>query len=108
MRPMLALYVGGMGSRDKNFYNALVRRYGFEDAAQEVQDLYLEGKKEEAAAALPVELIDMVSLCGSRDRVAERMQVYREAGVGTLLCSPMAFDFDSRRKMVHDIAELAG
>src|SRR5918911_3920754 len=58
MRPFLALYVGGMGSRKQNFYNALVRRYGFEDAAQEVQDLYLEGKKEEAMAALPGELLD--------------------------------------------------
>ena len=106
MRPVLALYVGGMGSRHKNFYNALVRRYGFEDAAREVQDLYLEGKKDEAAAALPTELIDMVSLCGSRDRVAERLEVYREAGVGTLIATPMAFDFDSRRKMVHDLAEL--
>src|SRR5919206_42883 len=64
MRPMLALYVGGMGSREKNFYNALVRRYGFEEAAHRVQDLYLEGKKEEAAAALPGELIDTVTLCG--------------------------------------------
>src|SRR4051794_7438369 len=53
MRPILALYVGGMGSREKNFYNALVRRYGFEEAAEEVQNLYLDGKKEEAAAALP-------------------------------------------------------
>src|SRR3954471_18010636 len=58
MRPLLALYVGGMGGRKKNFYNALVQRYGFEDAAKEVQDLYLEGKKDEAAAALPAELID--------------------------------------------------
>ena len=53
MRPFLALYVGGMGSREQNFYNQLVQRYGFEDAAREVQDLYLEGRKEEAAAALP-------------------------------------------------------
>src|SRR3954469_18028159 len=60
MRPYLALYVGGMGSREQNFYNALVQRYGFEDAAKEVQDLYLDGKKDEAAAALPAELIDMV------------------------------------------------
>ena len=72
MRPILALYIGGMGSRDKNFYNALVRRYGFEDAADEVQNLYLDGKKEEAAAALPAELIDMTSICGPRDRVKER------------------------------------
>ena len=105
MRPVLALYVGGMGSREKNFYNAIVQRYGFEDAAKEVQDLYLDGKKDEAAAALPVELIDMVSLCGPKDRVAERLEVYRDAGVGTLICAPMAFDFDSRRKMVHDLAE---
>ena len=74
MRPVLALYVGGMGSREKNFYNAIVQRYGFEDAAKEVQDLYLDGKKDEAAAALPVELIDMVSLCGPKDRVAERLE----------------------------------
>ena len=107
MRPVLALYVGGMGSREKNFYNAIVQRYGFEDAAKEVQDLYLDGKKDEAAAALPVELIDMVSLCGPKDRVAERLEVYRDAGVGTLICAPMAFDFDSRRQMVHDLAEMA-
>ncbi len=107
MRPVLALYVGGMGSREKNFYNAIVQRYGFEDAAKQVQDLYLDGKKDEAAAALPVELIDMVSLCGPRDRVAERLGVYRDAGVGTLICAPMAFDFDSRRQMVHDLAEMA-
>ena len=60
MRPVLALYVGGMGSRKQNFYNELMQRYGYEDAAKEVQDLYLDGKKDEAAAALPGELIDMV------------------------------------------------
>ena len=82
MRPYVALYVGGMGSRDKNFYNALVQRYGFEDAAREVQDLYLEGKRDEAAAALPEELIDTVSLCGPPDVVRERLAVFRDAGVG--------------------------
>src|SRR5204863_302949 len=76
MRPMLALYVGGMGSREKNFYNALVRRYGFEEAAQEVQDLYLSGKKDEAAAALPAELIDKTALVGPVDRVKERLELY--------------------------------
>src|ERR1700716_156612 len=80
MRPVLALYVGGMGSREKNFYNQLVRRYGFEDAAQEVQDLYLEGKKDEAAAALPAELIDAVALAGPRDAVRDRLAVYRDGG----------------------------
>ena len=62
-----------MGSRKQNFYNSLVQRYGFEDAAEDVQDLYLDGKKDEAAAALPDELIDMVSLCGPRDVVRDRL-----------------------------------
>ncbi len=106
MRPMLALYVGGMGSREKNFYNALVRRYGFEDAAGDVQDLYLDGKRDEAAAALPAELIDMTSICGPADRVKERLAVYRDAGVGTLITSPMAFEPDARVKMMRELAEL--
>lgn len=107
MRTMLALYVGGMGSRAKNFYNALVRRYGFEDAAREVQDLYLVGKKEEAAAALPDELIDRVSLCGPRDVVRDRLRLFREAGVGTLMLSPMAFTRDERVEQLRLVAELA-
>ncbi len=73
MRPYLALYVGGMGSRRANFYNRLVQRYGFEEAAATVQDLYLDGKREEAMAALPDELIDLVSLCGPADVVRERL-----------------------------------
>jgi F420-dependent oxidoreductase-like protein len=107
MRPVLALYVGGMGSRDKNFYNQLVQRYGFEDAAREVQDLYLDGKKDEAAAALPGELIDAVALAGPRDAVRDRLAVYRDAGVGTLQISPMAFDFEGRRDQLRQVAELA-
>src|SRR4051812_1610324 len=106
MRPYLALYVGGMGSREQNFYNALVQRYGFEDAAKEVQDLYLEGKKDEAAAALPAELIDITSLCGPRDRVAERLAVYRDAGVDTLITTPVAFEHEPRVKMLRELAEL--
>ena len=107
MRPILALYVGGMGSREKNFYNALVQRYGFEDAAREVQDLYLDGKKEEAAAALPAELIDTVTMCGPEDRVRDRLAVYAQAGVGTLGVSPMAFDAESRLEQLKLVAELA-
>jgi F420-dependent oxidoreductase-like protein len=107
MRPILALYVGGMGSREKNFYNALVQRYGFEDAAREVQDLYLDGKKEDAAAALPDELIDTVTLCGPEDRVRDRLAVYAQAGVGTLGVSPMAFDAESRLEQLKLVAELA-
>lgn len=108
MRPYLALYVGGMGSRAKNFYNALVQRYGFEDAAREVQDLYLEGRKDEAAAALPGELIDLVSLCGPADVVRERLAVYRDAGVTTLMVSPMAWTADDRLAQLRAVAELAG
>ena len=106
MRPMLALYVGGMGSRDKNFYNALVRRYGFEEAAQEVQDLYLSGKKDEEAAALPAELIDKTALVGPVDRVKERLELYREAGVGTLITTPIAPDMEGRSKMMRALADL--
>ncbi len=107
MRPYVALYVGGMGSRDKNFYNALVQRYGFEDAAREVQDLYLEGKRDEAMAALPDELIETVSLCGSPDLVRERIAVFRDAGVGTLMVSPMAWTFEDRLQQLRQVAELA-
>ena len=106
MRPFVALYVGGMGSREKNFYNALVRRYGFEDAAQEIQDLYLDGKKQEAAAAIPAELIDMVTMCGPRERVKERLEVYRDAGVGTLIVSPMAFEPEQRKRTIRELAEM--
>jgi F420-dependent oxidoreductase-like protein len=107
MRPFIALYVGGMGSREKNFYNQLVQRYGFEAAAREVQDLYLEGKRDEAMAALPDELIDRVSLCGPADRVRERLAVYRDAGVGTLGVTPTALDREGRLEQLRLIAELA-
>ena len=106
VRPLLALYVGGMGSRKKNFYNSLVQRYGFEDAAKEVQDLYLDGKKDEAAAALPAELIDRTSLVGPKERVKERLEVYREAGVGTLVATPTVFDPEARKRMIREIAEM--
>ena len=107
MRPYIALYMGGMGSRKQNFYNALVQRYGFEEAAREVQDLYLEGKKEEAAAAIPGELIDAVSLCGPAGVVRERLDIFREAGVGTLMVSPMAWTFEDRLQQLRHVAELA-
>jgi F420-dependent oxidoreductase-like protein len=107
MRGYVALYVGGMGSRRQNFYNALVQRYGFEEAAARVQDLYLEGRKEEAAAALPGELIDTVALVGPRDRVRERLDIYREAGVGTLMVAPMAWTLEERLAQLRTVAELA-
>ena len=91
-RPMLALYVGGMGARDRNFYNALVQRYGFEAEAKEIQDLYLDGKKEEAAAAVPAELLEATSLIGPEGYVKERIAAYKEAGVTVLNVTPMAAD----------------
>jgi F420-dependent oxidoreductase-like protein len=106
IRPVMALYVGGMGSRKQNFYNQLMRRYGYEDAAEEVPTLYLDGKKEEAAAALPGELIDKVSLCGPRDRIKERLEMYRDAGVGTLMITPMAWTLEGRLEMMRTVAEL--
>lgn len=108
MRPVLALYIGGMGSREQNFYNNLVQRYGFEDAAQEIQDLYLKGKKEEAGGAIPDELIDMVSLCGPREVVRDRLAAFRDAGVGTLMVTPMAWTSEDRIAQLQAIAELAG
>jgi F420-dependent oxidoreductase-like protein len=107
MRPVMALYVGGMGSREKNFYNQLVQRYGYEDAAREVQELYLDGKRDEAATALPDELIDRVSLCGPPDVVRERIAAFRDAGVGTLMVSPLAWSYEDRLEQVRLIAELA-
>jgi F420-dependent oxidoreductase-like protein len=108
MRPVLALYIGGMGSREQNFYNQLVQRYGFEDAAKEIQDLYLDGKKAEAGAAIPDELIDLVSLCGPRDAVRDRLAAFRDAGVGTLMVTPMAFTVEDRTEQLRAVAELAG
>ncbi|HEX3693341.1 MAG TPA: LLM class F420-dependent oxidoreductase [Solirubrobacteraceae bacterium] len=107
MRPFIALYVGGMGSRKQNFYNNLVCRYGFEEQAKTIQDYYLEGKREEAMAAIPDELIDKVSLCGPKDVVRERLAVYREAGVGTLGITPIAFTKDDRLQQLRLVAELA-
>ncbi len=107
MRPLLALYVGGMGSRQQNFYNQLTVRYGFEAAAREVQDLYLAGRREEAMAALPDALIDSVCLCGTAAHVRDRLAVYREAGVGTLGVMPLAFTAPERLEQLRLLAELA-
>ncbi len=107
MRPGLALYIGGMGSRKQNFYNNLVKRYGFEEAAEEIQNLYLDGKKAEAGEAIPAELIDQIALCGPKDFVRERIAAFRDAGVGTLMVSPMAFTTEDRIEQLRAVAELA-
>ena len=87
LKPGLALYIGGMGARDKNFYNDLARRYGYESAADEVQDLYLAGKKRDAAAAIPDALVDEVALCGPRERIAELIGQWKHSRATTLICS---------------------
>ncbi len=106
MRPVLALYIGGMGSRAKNFYNQLVIRYGFEAAAEEVQNLYLEGKKAEAGDAITDELIDLVCLCGPSEHVRDRLVAFKEAGVHTLAITPMAFTVEDRIAQLRAVAEL--
>jgi F420-dependent oxidoreductase-like protein len=85
VRPVLALYVGGMGARGANFYNALVRRYGYETEAERIQALYLGGKQREAIAAVPDALVDEIALVGPREHIAERLEAWRESGATTLL-----------------------
>jgi F420-dependent oxidoreductase-like protein len=85
LRPHVALYVGGMGAKGRNFYNALVRRYGWEEEAERIQALYLGGKQREAIAAVPDELVDAVSLVGPKERIAERLEAWRETPVTTLV-----------------------
>jgi F420-dependent oxidoreductase-like protein len=84
LRPLLALYVGGMGARGANFYNRLACRYGFEAEAREIQDLYLDGHTREAAAAVPAALIDEVALVGDRARIADRLDAWRECGATSI------------------------
>src|SRR5215211_2234942 len=107
VRPHLALYVGGMGARGKNFYNDLARRYGYEAEAEKVQDLYLDGKKDEAAAALPEELVRAVSMIGPESYVAERVAAYAEAGVSILALQPLDGSREARLETVQTMARLA-
>jgi F420-dependent oxidoreductase-like protein len=87
LKPFYALYVGGMGARGRNFYNDLAGRYGFAEEARRVQDLFLDGRHREAAAAVPDAFVDRVALVGPRERIAERVDAFREAGATTLLVS---------------------
>jgi F420-dependent oxidoreductase-like protein len=105
IKPILALYVGGMGSREKNFYNRVVQSYGFVDQAKEIQDLYLGGKQAEAIAAVPDELVDLTSLVGSAEHLRDRMAAYREAGVDNLIIAPLAADEAGRDELLRTLAE---
>ncbi|MDG9704903.1 LLM class F420-dependent oxidoreductase [Streptomyces sp. DH37] len=95
-RPYTALYVGGMGSRKQNFYNRLAQRMGYEKEAAEIQERYLSGDKEGAAAAVPRRLIDSTTLLGPVERIADRMRAYAEAGVTTLSLAPAGFTLEER------------
>jgi len=84
LKPLLALYIGGMGARSANFYNRLACRYGYEAEAATIQDLYLDGRKNDAAAAVPDTLVDEVALVGDRARIADRLAAWRACGITSL------------------------
>src|SRR5262245_13572807 len=92
LKPYYALYIGGMGSRGRNFYNDLARRYGYEAEAREIQELFLDGKQREAAAAVPDRFVDEAALVGPKERIADRLDAWRDAGVTSLLCSTPQVD----------------
>ncbi|MFT6564021.1 MAG: F420-dependent oxidoreductase-like protein [Actinomycetes bacterium] len=106
LRAYSALYIGGMGSRDKNFYNQLVSRMGYEAAAAEIQDLYLSRKQGEAIEAVPFDFIDKTALIGPPDRVKERLHAYDDAGVTTLTVASYAADLQTRLDMIRTMSEL--
>lgn len=105
LRGFAALYIGGMGSREKNFYNALARRYGYEQAAGEIQDRYLAKDYAGAMAAVPLEFLDETSLIGPVERIAERMQEYADSGVTTLSVSPTGGTLEARVVQLQQAAE---
>jgi F420-dependent oxidoreductase-like protein len=104
MRPFFALYIGGMGARGRNFYYDLACRFGYESDAAKIQDAYLAGRKDEAAALVPAELVEKTSLIGPDGYVAERLAAFREAGVTTLNVTPLAPTHEAR---VADIERLS-
>jgi F420-dependent oxidoreductase-like protein len=108
MRPSLALYIGGMGARGKNFYYDLACRYGYEEAADKIQDAYLAGRKDEAAALVPAELAEKTSLIGPAGYISERLAAYADAGVTTLNVTALAATHAQRVKDIEAVRDLAG
>lgn len=106
-RAMVALYVGGMGARDRNFYNQLFQRYGYEAEAKEIQDLYLDGKKAEAGEAVPASFLEETSLCGDEAYLADRIAQFKEAGVTILNVTPIAADLAGQQRLIAKVKELA-
>ena len=107
-RPVFALYIGGMGARGRNFYYDLACRFGYEREARQIQDNYLEGRKDEAAALVPAELVEKTALIGPHGYVAERLAAFRESGVTTLNVTPLAPTHQARVKDIESIRALAG
>jgi F420-dependent oxidoreductase-like protein len=107
IRPVQALYIGGMGARGKNFYNNMAVRYGYGKEAAAIQDAYLAGRKDEAAGLIPQELLEHVSLIGPKSYVAERVAAMRESGVTTLNVAPMASTHAERIALIEQIRDLA-
>jgi alkanesulfonate monooxygenase SsuD/methylene tetrahydromethanopterin reductase-like flavin-dependent oxidoreductase (luciferase family) len=107
LRPWAALYVGGMGSAARNFYNQTVRRYGFEREAIEIQELYLGGRKLEAISRVPDALVDAIAIAGPAGHVRDRLQAHRAAGVTTLLARIQARDSSSELRALETLAEAA-
>jgi alkanesulfonate monooxygenase SsuD/methylene tetrahydromethanopterin reductase-like flavin-dependent oxidoreductase (luciferase family) len=105
VRSHAALYLGGMGSREANFYNRLAVRMGYADAAARIQDHYLSGRHREAAAAVPVDFLDHTSLLGPVERLADRLSAYAEAGVTTLSAAPHAPTVEARIATLRALAE---
>ncbi|WP_420751294.1 LLM class F420-dependent oxidoreductase [Rhodococcus sp. O3] len=103
IKPHLALYIGGMGAKGKNFYNDLAVRYGYAKEAEIIQDLYLAGKKQEAAAAVPDDLVRAVSLIGPEGYVRERVAAFAESGVTTLSVTPLAADSAGRIRLIEQL-----
>ncbi len=106
-RPMLALYIGGMGAKGYNFYNDLARRYGYDAEAETIQDLYLDGRKDEAAAAVPYELLEKTALVGSEGHVRERLAVLKASGATTLNITPLADTHAERVALIERVRALA-
>ena len=107
MRPMVALYVGGMGAKGKNFYNELATRYGFEKEAELIQDLYLGGQKKEAEAAVPEEFLELTTLCGPESYVKERVEAFRAAGVTHLQVQPIPTGDQSATSLIEAVKVMA-
>jgi hypothetical protein len=108
VRPVQALYIGGMGARGANFYNNLAVRYGYGKEAAEIQDAYLAGRKKEAEALIPQDLLEHVSLIGPKSFVAERIAAMEESGVTTLTVAPLGHTHAERVALIEAVKDLAG